>query len=483
MKKTPSPSCRHAVAALAFTCVAAKVHAQGQWNTVWTEPFAGTQLNAGSWNVLDIAWPHNGEAQYYHPSAVTVAGGTMTITSTNVPRGGRSYTSGRLDTSNKQEFLFGKFEMRAKLPRTQGLWPAFWLLPGSDIWPPEIDIMELLGHQPSRTYASNHWGPTAGPQHQTTPWDGPDFSSSYNIFACEWWPDRVDFFVNGNLIGTHREQIPQEAMYIILNTAVGGFWPGYPDATTVFPQRFDVDFVRVSQWSEPLLLNTGFETSPANDTSSLVGWNRWGNTTRNTQLARQGPAALKMYGNFNTPNNTSGVYQDMNAAPGQSWTVTGMVRSPNWDRIGNGNQSRIALEFRSATDQLISQVQSPTFTRTDAADQWHQRTVTGVTPAGTTKVRVVITHTQGAQLAAGAVWWDDISLTRSALCDSIDFNNDTSVYDPQDIDAFLSVYGEGPCIPAAATCNDIDFNNDGSLFDPVDIDTFLRVFAEGPCRL
>jgi hypothetical protein len=69
------------------------------------------------------------------------------------------------------------------------------------------------------------------------------------------------------------------------------------------------------------------------------------------------------------------------------------------------------------------------------------------------------------------------------LCDSIDFNNDTSFFDPTDIDAFLSVFSEGPCIPEEATCNDIDFNNDGSLFDPCDIDAFLLVFSEGPCTL
>ncbi len=68
-------------------------------------------------------------------------------------------------------------------------------------------------------------------------------------------------------------------------------------------------------------------------------------------------------------------------------------------------------------------------------------------------------------------------------CDSIDYNNDGSFYDPQDIDALLSVYSEGPCIPAGATCNDIDFDNNGSCFDPADIDTFLRVYSEGPCSL
>jgi hypothetical protein len=68
-------------------------------------------------------------------------------------------------------------------------------------------------------------------------------------------------------------------------------------------------------------------------------------------------------------------------------------------------------------------------------------------------------------------------------CDSIDVNNDTAFFDPTDIDAFLSVFSEGPCVPATATCNDIDFNNDGSLFDPCDIDSFLLVFSEGPCTL
>ncbi len=78
-----------------------------------------------------------------------------------------------------------------------------------------------------------------------------------------------------------------------------------------------------------------------------------------------------------------------------------------------------------------------------------------------------------------------VSITRhpivGPLCDSIDFNNDTSFFDPQDIEAFLSVYSEGPCIPSTATCNDIDFNNDTSVFDPCDISSFLVVYSEGPC--
>jgi hypothetical protein len=103
-------------------------------------------------------------------------------------------------------------------------------------------------------------------------------------------------------------------------------------------------------------------------------------------------------------------------------------------------------------------------------------------------------HVQyGFQVFGPCVWSTDAAAfgnivittggTPAPTCDSIDFNNDTSVFDPQDIDAFLSVYSEGPCIPASATCNDIDFNNDGSVFDPCDIDSFLLQFSEGPCTL
>jgi hypothetical protein len=68
-------------------------------------------------------------------------------------------------------------------------------------------------------------------------------------------------------------------------------------------------------------------------------------------------------------------------------------------------------------------------------------------------------------------------------CDSVDFNNDGSFFDPTDIDAFFSVFGEGPCVPGTASCNDVDFNNDGSLFDPCDVDSFMLRFSEGPCTL
>jgi hypothetical protein len=98
-------------------------------------------------------------------------------------------------------------------------------------------------------------------------------------------------------------------------------------------------------------------------------------------------------------------------------------------------------------------------------------------PVGTHTVTLIVTDDDLATASTTA------SVTINPItCDTIDFNNDASLFDPQDIDAFLSVFAEGPCVPETATCNDIDFNNDGALFDPCDIDSFLAVFAEGPCR-
>ncbi|MFO0856612.1 MAG: hypothetical protein U0640_04550 [Phycisphaerales bacterium] len=90
-----------------------------------------------------------------------------------------------------------------------------------------------------------------------------------------------------------------------------------------------------------------------------------------------------------------------------------------------------------------------------------------------------------SEVRVGCGFWSNAKVTGLTVtaCDSIDFNNDTSLFDPMDIDAFLSVYSEGPCIPETATCNDIDFNNDGSVFDPCDVDSFLVMFSEGPCTV
>jgi hypothetical protein len=107
---------------------------------------------------------------------------------------------------------------------------------------------------------------------------------------------------------------------------------------------------------------------------------------------------------------------------------------------------------------------------------------TWTVPAGVTSIQLAIRNLNTATFP-NDFYVDDLAVIEGSACDSTDFNNDGSLFDPVDIDAFLSVFAEGPCIPAGATCGDIDFNNDTSVFDPCDIDSFLLVFSEGPCTV
>jgi beta-glucanase (GH16 family) len=447
----------------------------GAWQPVWADEFSGTSFAPTDWIPTTGAWPYNSELEYYSPSAITVANGNLTITSTNQAQGGRLYTSGRLEGRDRHSWLYGRFEMRAKLPGTRGLWPAFWLLPQDGSWPPEIDIMELLGHQPSRMYGTNHWPVPGGSQNESTPFDGPNFTAGFNIFACEWWPDRIDFFVNGQIYATHRTAIPQVPMYLILNTAVGGQWPGNPDATTVFPQRFDVDYVRVYQWDRPLLKDPGFEYEAT--TTRIMHWHDFGNAYYSNALLRTGRGACKMYGNFNTPYNVSGVYQDMPAAPGQVWTLSGYAQTPSWDRCGAGNVASINIEWHDAAGALISFATTPAISSATTPDQWRAVVTTATAPAGTATARAVLIFTQGPALAAGAVWWDDMSFTYQTPCGSADFNGDGDLGTDADIEAFFACLSGNCC----ATCGSADFNGNGDLGTDADIEAFFRVLGGDPC--
>ncbi len=223
------------------------------WKLVWSDEFNGPSLDASKWKAEDKTLVKNNELQSYSPSAISFHDGSLVITSSVGRKDGRPYTSGLIETRGKFARAFGRFEMRAKLPGTKGLWPAFWLLPADESWPPEIDIMEALGHEPTKVHATNHWGVWPNTQHEGSPLEGPDFTRGFHTFACEWFPDRIDFFIDGVKRATHAKDVPKVPFYVILNTAVGGDWPGNPDATTVLPQTFEVDYVRVYEPVDPAL--------------------------------------------------------------------------------------------------------------------------------------------------------------------------------------------------------------------------------------
>lgn len=173
----------------------------------------------------------------------------------------RAYTSARLVTRGKFEPTYGRIEARIKVPFGQGLWPAFWLL-GSNItsvgWPAcgEIDVMEIIGREPSTLYSTLH-GPGFfggnGLSNSFTLLEGKKFADDFHTFEVEWNPRDISFYVDGLHYHTrkspeftgNRQWVFDHPHYLLLNVAVGGNWPGNPDATTVFPQTMMVDYVRV----------------------------------------------------------------------------------------------------------------------------------------------------------------------------------------------------------------------------------------------
>ncbi len=171
------------------------------------------------------------------------------------------YTSARLVSKGKFEIRYGRFEARVKIPRGQGIWPAFWLL-GSNIdsvsWPQcgEIDIMENIGREPSMVHGTIHGPGYSGGNGISGTYTLPNngvFSDDFHIFAIEWSPNEIRWYVDGvNYKTTTVQDLPagttwvfDHPFFIIMNSAVGGGWPGNPDGTTVFPQTMLIDYVRV----------------------------------------------------------------------------------------------------------------------------------------------------------------------------------------------------------------------------------------------
>jgi len=187
-------------------------------------------------------------------------GKALVIRAVRTPSGG--YTSARLKTQGKYALKQGRVEARIRIPRGQGIWPAFWML-GESIatigWPAcgEIDIMEVVGHEPHRLHQTLHGPGYSGGQgitKATTLPGGGALSDAYHVYAVEWSPGRIAWSFDGRL--THvctPADLPRGAkwvfddapFFLLLNLAVGGRWPGYPDDTTVFPQEMRIDYVRV----------------------------------------------------------------------------------------------------------------------------------------------------------------------------------------------------------------------------------------------
>lgn len=237
------------------------------YTLVWSDEFSGTGLDQSAWNTEigngSGGWGNN-ELEYYTGSTnnVFVSNGNLIIEARKESAGGFNYTSSRLTTAGKKFFKFGRIDIRAKVPVGKGIWPALWML-GTNIgavgWPAcgEIDIMELVGTFPSRVTSTMHWKSVAGSdiyKNANYNLTNADFSQQFHVFSIVWTQDTIKSYVDDQLFLTVTSADVGSANYpfnadqfFIFNVAVGGNWPGPPDASTVFPQRMFVDYVRVFQ--------------------------------------------------------------------------------------------------------------------------------------------------------------------------------------------------------------------------------------------
>lgn len=261
--------------ALVLPCAAAEsdIPQYEGYTLVWNDEFDGEKLSLADWNLeyRRAGWTNN-ELQSYTGADenIFLRDGKLVLKAIKSENeyGRTIYTSGKVQTLDKHNLLYGKICVSAKVPAGQGLWPAIWMMPAREgiygSWPRggEIDIMEILGHQVQTTYANLHFGDPHGENQGVYQLTGDEtFANSFHEFSVEWEPGEFRFYVDGNLfhtvndwysaVGSTVREYPapfNQEFYLQLNLAVGGNWPGNPDETTDFSKaEYEIDYVRMYQ--------------------------------------------------------------------------------------------------------------------------------------------------------------------------------------------------------------------------------------------
>jgi beta-glucanase (GH16 family) len=240
------------------------------WQQTFGDEFNGIALDPTKWS--SCYWwvsgsgctnTGNAELEWYTPANVIEGDGTLKLRAqkqTTLAPDGKTYeytsgmiSSGRdsnlLSTPPKFQFKYGYMEMRAKLPRGTGLWPAFWTLPSSHGWPPEIDVMEGRGDRPTDVNVGVYNKDATGKTVHGSVWVTglADYTADFHTFAVDWEPTFLSYYIDGveRIRVTDPARIPTEPMYVLANLAVGGNWPGSPDANTPFPSDLEIDWIHV----------------------------------------------------------------------------------------------------------------------------------------------------------------------------------------------------------------------------------------------
>lgn len=245
------------------------------YNLLWHDEFDGTTLDESIWNreLREPGWT-NEELQEYTASEdnIFLRDGCLILKGIKTEKDGKDYyTSGKVNSQNKTDFTYGKVVARAKVPEGQGLWPAIWMMPQDEAhygqWPKcgEIDIMEVLGSAPKTAYGTVHYGAPHAEQQGTVELENGSFASDFHEYSVEWEPGEIRWYIDGECYltvndwftaveGEDEKPYPapfDQPFFVQMNLAVGGTWPGNPDASTDFDKaEFEIDYVRVYQKPE-----------------------------------------------------------------------------------------------------------------------------------------------------------------------------------------------------------------------------------------
>lgn len=247
------------------------------YTLLWHDEFDGSKLDKTIWNkeVRPAGWTNHELQAYTEDKAnIYVKDGKLVLRALKHPlkSGSSYYTSGKVQTSHKKDFTYGKVICRAKAPKGTGLWPAIWMMPTDELygnWPVcgEIDIMEVLGNETNKTYGTIHFGSPHAQKQGTyfTPPGTPDFADDFHTYEVDWEPGHFRWYIDGNLFYEEDNWFAKsragelfdypapfnQNFFVQLNLAVGGDWPGNPTKETDFDNaKFEIDYVRVYQKNE-----------------------------------------------------------------------------------------------------------------------------------------------------------------------------------------------------------------------------------------
>lgn len=267
-------------------------HIAADYDLVFAEEFDTDTLDTTKWNTSYL-WGDelfiNSEEQYYVDTKndpgfgfdpFTVTDGRLTIEAIRTPDNlrdkafGQPYLSGVITSYDSFQFTYGYVEARARVPYGKGFWSAFWLLNAYYVdAKPEIDIMEHIGDIRDVAYHTYHYYDDNGDLHSTESLetDGLDYTNQFHTYAVEWLPGKIIFYIDGVERATINDSnVSSQSMYIIANTAVGGWWPGSPDETTEFPSKYEIEYIRAYQKPgvqlDSTILNDFVQTVPLADT-------------------------------------------------------------------------------------------------------------------------------------------------------------------------------------------------------------------------